>query len=67
MAECRWCGEEFEPGIWPEHCSEGCLENDMESTWDPERRLKLQAAFDRWLDQQEKEMEERSREQSSGI
>lgn len=55
---CEWCGEEFTPGTWPDHCSENCLENDMEEAWDPKRRQKLQDTFDRWLDQQEKEMEE---------
>lgn len=53
---CKWCGEEFEPDVWPEHCSEGCLENDMETTLDPERQLQLQKAFDRWLDRQEKSL-----------
>lgn len=55
--KCKWCGEEFTPRTWADHCSENCLVNDMEAAWDPERRQKLQDAFDRWLDQQEKEIE----------
>lgn len=52
MATCKWCGEPFTPGAWPEHCSENCLLSDTEQTWDPERRARLQDAFDRWHEEQ---------------
>jgi len=52
MAACKWCGEEFTPGTWPEHCSENCLLNDMEATWSPERREKLQDQFEAWREEQ---------------
>ena len=54
---CKWCGEEFTPSIWPDFCSEGCMENDMESTYDPEERGELQRKFDAWPQRQEEEME----------
>ena len=53
MAICKWCGEEFEPGTWPEHCSENCLVNDMDNTCTSEEREKLQEKFNRWLKRQE--------------
>lgn len=53
--ECKWCGEQCDG----DYCSENCRINDMEACTDPEERLKLQDAFDHWLDQQEKEMEGR--------
>jgi len=57
MAICKWCGEEFTPGTWPDYCSMNCLENDMDSTYDPEERVELQRKFDAWLQRLEEEME----------
>lgn len=58
MPECKWCGEPFTPGTWPDHCCENCVVNDIENTWDKEERRKLQERFDQWLQAQEREMEE---------
>ena len=58
MAICKWCGEEFTPGTWPDYCSEGCMENAMDHPCiSIEERAELQAKFDRWLECQEEEME----------
>ena len=56
MPECKWCGDDFKPGTWPEHCSEACLVNDMENTFDENEREKLQDQFEAWLDAQEAEV-----------
>lgn len=52
MASCKWCGEPFAPGTWPEHCSENCLLSDTEQTGDSERRAKLQDQFAAWHEEQ---------------
>lgn len=56
MPKCKWCGDEFEPGTWPDHCSLECLENDMDNTFDEAYRQRLQERFEGWLDAQEREL-----------
>ena len=54
---CKWCGEEFTPGTWPDYCSEGCMENAMDHPCiSIEERAELQERFDHWLERQERKM-----------
>lgn len=68
--KCKWCRNQFQPDTWPDFCSESCLDRWLErqeSYWTPERRQRLYKKFDRWLAQQEKELEARVNASSASI
>lgn len=55
MADCKWCGEECED----EFCDHWCTLNYANNAdISPKERAELQDRFDRWLAQQETELEE---------
>ena len=59
MTECKWCGEDCQEDSVLDFCCMACLENYMDEVDDPTEREILEDAYDRWMEDQEKEMEGR--------